>query len=152
VRAADQYHVGIVVDDLDASVAELADLFGYEWGQEFSGPAHVSLPSGDTVVDLRFVYSASTPRLEMIQCIPGTLWMPAAGSGVHHIGYWSDDVPADSAALESRGYTTEAVGTRPDGTAYWAYHRKAGAPRIEVVSREIEPSLSQLWSVQPTDA
>ena len=30
MRAADQFHAGIVVDDLEASLADLAELFGYE--------------------------------------------------------------------------------------------------------------------------
>ena len=40
---------------------------------------------------MKMAYSKSEPRLEIIQSIPGTVWEPA-DSGVHHIGYWSDDV------------------------------------------------------------
>ncbi|MGH2651754.1 MAG: VOC family protein, partial [Actinomycetota bacterium] len=106
----------------------------------------VRFPTGDAVLDLRFAYSTTTPRLEIIQSIPGTLWVPAADSGVHHLGYWSDDVAADAATLEQRGFTTEVLGARPDGTVYWAYHRRPGQPRIELVTRDLQPTLERYWS------
>jgi hypothetical protein len=146
VRAADQFHVGIVVDDLAATLAELTDLFGYEWCDEIGGPTPVQLPTSQVEVDFRFAYSRNTPRLEVIHSMPGTLWVPASGSGIHHIGYWSDDVAGDSATLSHKGFTVEAIGSRPDGTPYWAYHRGDDGPRVEIVSRTLEPALEQYWS------
>jgi catechol 2,3-dioxygenase-like lactoylglutathione lyase family enzyme len=145
VNASDQFHVGIVVDDLDATLASLTELFGYEWGTEVTVPTPVQLPSGTVEVELSFVYSRSTPRLEVIRSRPGTLWVPVEGSGIHHLGYWSDDVEADVEALAARGFAVEAQGVRPDGTPYWAYLRAAGGPRIELVSRSLQPSMEQLW-------
>src|SRR5437879_3809505 len=107
LRAEDQFHVGVVVADFEAALADLSALFGYEWCGEIGGPTQVRLPAGDTVLDLRCAYSKTSPRLEIVRRIPGTLWEPAVGSGIHHIGYWSDDVAADSAELERRGYLAE---------------------------------------------
>jgi hypothetical protein len=136
-----------VVDDFEGTLAELSELFGYEWAHEMSNPTSVKLPTEEVVLQFSFVYSKSAPRLEIIRSIPGTtLWQPAPGSGVHHVGYWSDDVAADSAALISRGFAAEAVGTRPDGSAYWAYHRKEGRPRIELVTRDLQPILERYWT------
>ncbi|MEU6260492.1 VOC family protein [Streptomyces sp. NPDC047043] len=146
MKAADQFHVGIVVDDLAAAAAELSAVFGYEWCAETGAAAKVTLPTGDTVLDLRNVYSTTTPRLELVQSIPGSLWQPAADSGVHHLGYWSDDVAADSADLARHGYEAEAVGTRPDGTPYWAFHCSGTGPRVELVSRQLQPVLEQFWA------
>jgi hypothetical protein len=81
----------------------------------------------------------------VIQSIPGTLWTPGPGSGIHHLGYWSDDVAADAALLGSRGYPAEATGVRPDGTAVWAYHRSPSGPRRELVSRGLEAGLGRYW-------
>jgi len=78
--------------------------------------------------------------MEVIQAVAGTLWMPAAGSGIHHLGYWSDDVAADSAALEAQGYALEAAGQ------VWAYHRSPAGPRIELVNRVVQPMLEQYWA------
>jgi hypothetical protein len=145
VKSSDQFHVGIVVDDIAAAAAELTAVFGYEWCAEMGASVKVRLPDGDTVLDLSSAYSMSTPRLELVRSIPGTLWTPT-DSGVHHLGYWSDDVAADSAELARRGHPAEAHGTRPDGTPYWAFHHGAGGPRIELVTRELQPVLEQFWT------
>ena len=146
----DQFHVGVVVDDLDDTLAQLSELFGYEWCAMFDGPLPVTLPTGTIQIPLRFVYSRNMPRVEVIQSIPGTLWVPAAGSGVHHIGYWSDDVARDAAELERRGFGAEATGTRPDAPPSWAYHRSPTGPRIELVDRALQPGLEQMWATSLT--
>ncbi|MEU9346760.1 VOC family protein [Streptomyces sp. NPDC048278] len=146
MKATDQFHVGIVVDDIPAAAAELTALFGYRWCTELGASAQVSLPDGDTVLDLTSTYSMTVPRLELVRSVPGTLWEPAADSGVHHLGYWSDDVAADSAELARRGYVSEAVGRRPDSTPYWAFHRGPTGPRIELVTRALQPVLEQYWA------
>lgn len=142
---ADQFHVGVVVDDLDPALSDLTDLFDYHWCPVMAVQTPVVLPGGDLMLDLRFTYSITTPRVEMIQSVPGTLWVPAAGSGVHHVGYWSDDVDADGRRLVARGYAEEARGVQPDGTAAWSYHRSADGPRVELVSRQIQAGLEQYW-------
>ena len=149
MKAADQFHVGIVVDDLDAALTDFAALFGHEWCPKLSVSTPVVLPDGEATLDLVFTYSKTEPRVEVIQSMPGTLWVPAEDSGIHHLGYWSDDVAADAALLTARGYPAEAAGVRPDGTAVWAYHRGASGPRIEIVSRDIAPGLEQYWASGP---
>ncbi|MFN2538518.1 MAG: VOC family protein [Mycobacteriales bacterium] len=148
MRVGDQFHVGIVVEDLESSLEELTQLFGYEWCDVIGGPTSVTGPEGDVVVDLRFAYSRTPPRMEVIRTVPGTLWVPS-DSGIHHLGYWSDDVAADSAELVRRGYATEAVGSRPDGTPYWSFHRIDTGPRVELVSRSVQPGLEQYWAAAP---
>ena len=149
MKPADQFHVGIVVDDLDAALADLTELFGYQWCSEMSVRTPVTVATGETELDLRFTYSVSTPRVEVIQSIPGTLWVPAAGSHIHHLGYWSDDLAADTVHLAGRGYAAEATGARPDGSPVWAYHKSPHGPRIELVSRQLEPGLEQYWASGP---
>ena len=102
MRAADHFHVGIVVEDLDGALDDLALLFGHEWCPTLAVSTPVLLADGETTLDLRFTYSMTTPRVEVIQSIPGTLWMPAVGSGIHHLGYWTNDVAADAALLVAR--------------------------------------------------
>ncbi len=149
MNATDQFHVGIVVDDLDAALSELSELFGYQWCAPMSVRTPVRLATGETEVDLRFTYSVSVPRVEVIQSMPDTPWMPAAGSPIHHLGYWSDDVEVDAARLAARGYAAEAAGVRPDGTPVWVYHKSARGPRIELVSRQMQAGLEQYWAAGP---
>ena len=146
MRASDQFHVGIVVDDLDRSLAQLSEVFGYEWGTLVEVEQPVHLPGGDVSVPFRFRYSCQAPRLEVIQSQPGTLWTAVAGSGIHHLGYWSDDIAADGAELDRAGYAFEAAGDDGSGNRTWAYHRGPSGPRIELITRALEPMLSTLWA------
>jgi len=148
VRAEDQFHVGIVVEDLDGSMAEMTEMFGYAWAAPLAVQTPVVLPDREFMLDLRFTYSTTPPRVELVRSVAGTLWTPAAGSGVHHLGYWSDDVATDAALLEAHGYANEAKGLREDGGAVWAYHRRPGGPRIELVSRDLQPGLEQYWGAR----
>jgi hypothetical protein len=149
LSAADQYHAGIVVDDPVATMAQLTDLLGYEWADQIGGPITVSLPDGDRQVEMRTWYSKTMPRLEVVQSHPGTVWT-RADSGLHHLGYWVDDVPATIAELVGRGYTFEAAGKLPDGQPYWAYLQPpagsgAAGPRLEIVSRALQPMMERYF-------
>jgi hypothetical protein len=62
VRAEDQFHPGVVVDE------------------------PVLLAGGEIMLPPRFAYSASIPRMELVQSVPGTPWVPLARSGAHHVG------------------------------------------------------------------
>jgi hypothetical protein len=146
LNAEDQFHVGVVVEDLHAALEKLSELFGYRWSDAFEGQVQVWLPDGDREVALRFVYSRTVPRVEVIQAIEDTVWVPAAGSGIHHLGYWSDDVEADITRLEASGYVREALGRVPNGAAPWSYHRAPGGLRIELVDRALQPMLERFWS------
>jgi hypothetical protein len=106
----------------------------------------VWLPDGEREVELRFVYSRNVPRMEVIQAIEGTVWVPSAGSGIHHLGYWSDDVGGDGARLESSGYVLEAAGRVPNGSSPWSYHWAPGGVRVELIDRALQPMLERFWS------
>jgi catechol 2,3-dioxygenase-like lactoylglutathione lyase family enzyme len=146
LRAEDQFHVGIVVENLAAAQAELSAVFGYTWCAEVGGPIQVRLPSGDAEVDIRCAYSVTSPRLEVIGQVPGTLWEPAVGSGVHHVGYWSDDVAADCAELERHGYLAEATREGPDGVLFFAFYRGPAGVRVELLNRGAQPALEEYWA------
>jgi hypothetical protein len=78
-----------------------------------------------------------------------------ADSGLHHVGYWVDDVPATMAGLEMHGYVLEAAGKLPDGQPYWAYLQPpaeqapagdgAAGPRLEIVSRTLQPMMERYF-------
>ncbi|MET8981811.1 VOC family protein [Streptomyces sp. NPDC004539] len=151
LRPTDQFHVGIVAEDFEATKHQLTEVLGIDWCDDMGGPTEVRLPTGDTSIDFRCAYSrasASAPRLEIVRRVPGTLWEPTAGSGIHHFGYWSDDVAADTAALERHGYETEATRVGPDGRPFFAFLRSTRQTgfRVELVSRAARPSLERAWN------
>jgi hypothetical protein len=146
VKAGDLFHLGFVTDDLDEMRDEMSELLGYEWTDEVNATTAVCLLGVDTTLDLRLVYSRSTPRVELVRSVPGNpVWAPAGGTGVHHLGYWSDDLAADRAELEGRGFVAEALGQEPGGPALWGYFHRDGGPRIELISRAMQEYMEQSW-------
>jgi hypothetical protein len=142
VLASELYHAGVVVEDLDAARAQLSDAAGYTWTAPVESDVPVQFPDGEGVVTLRVCFSTASPNLELIQAVPGTIWEPPS-SGVHHLGYWSDDVAADCADLEAKGYSVEAWSDL-GGLRMFAYCHASLGPRIELVHRSFAPVL-QGW-------
>lgn len=148
MKAEDLFHFGIVTDEPDAIRDELTALLGYDWGPEVGGSVPVTLPEGDAVVDLKCSYSVTSPRLEVVASVPGAgLWQ--ASPGIHHLGYWSDDVASDCADMEQRGFRIEATRTVPGGDGlFFAFARSRSGLLIELVTRAAEPGLSTCWAQQ----
>lgn len=146
MKTEDLYHTGIVVDDLEAAMAWLAKLAGYTWTDIVTVDQDAVTPDGDVTILMKMVYSGAEPRLELLQTVPGTVWTPA-NSGVHHLGYWSDDVESDLATVESNGLALEVKSYNPDGsgTLLWAYAKGPVGPRIELVSRNMQPFIAYWW-------
>ena len=141
MRPEDLFHTGIVVDDLDATRDWLTAVAGYRWCDEYAGDQVVETPAGELTVPIRLAYSMSEPRLELVASVPGTVWVPA-DSGVHHLGYWSDDVDGDVATLVASGLEVEVRATMPDGSGRFVYCRGPAGPRIELVSRKLAPVMT----------
>ena len=146
MRAADQFHIGIVAADVAATTAALSQVLGYEWGVETGGPLTVVSSSGEQALDIRCVYSTTVPRVEVIRAVAGTLWEPVSGSGIHHVGYWSDDVAADIAKLERTGYTVEAMRPGPGGAPLFAFLNGPNGFRVELLTRAAESGLARCWA------
>ena len=119
------WHIGIAVPDLEKGQKELGEVFGLRWR-----PARVrNLTLADAAgrsyaVECHVVFSLGGPfAVEVWQAISGTpLDMPQAG-GVHHIGYWVDDLAAEAKRLDALGYagyataaTTPLLNRGPAGT------------------------------------
>jgi lactoylglutathione lyase len=145
MKPDDLYHTGIVVDDLDATLQWFTAVAGYRWTDVVEVDQMVATPEGEVTVPMRMAYSGEDPRVEILQTIPNTIWTPA-DSGVHHLGYWSDDVDADVVALEANGMTVEVKSLLPEGTTLWAYCKGATGPRIELVSRAMEPFIAHWFA------
>lgn len=137
--AADCYHVGLVVPDVDAAAERLSASAGYEWTQVIEYSLLVNAAAGDEQVPFRFAYSLQAPHIELIAEVPGTLW--TATSGAHHLGYFVDDIPAASTQLANAGFQLEA---KPAGDAppAFAYFIDSAGIRIEIVNRALFPDWS----------
>jgi catechol 2,3-dioxygenase-like lactoylglutathione lyase family enzyme len=145
MRAEALFHTGIVVEDVEATKRWLTGTAGYRWCDPMVGEHEVETADGPRTVAFDFAYSMSEPRLEIIRAQPGTIWQPT-GSGLHHLGYWSDDVGQDLATLTVAGLAVEACGRDPSGSLVWAYCKGSAGPRIELVTRALEPILTRLFA------
>jgi Glyoxalase/Bleomycin resistance protein/Dioxygenase superfamily len=147
MKPADLYHAGIVVDDFDATLARFSAAHGYRWCEPVAIDQLISTSAGEQSLPMRIVYTVDEPRIEILQTIPGTIWTPA-DSGIHHLGYWSDDVDADVVALLATGMQLEATTPLDDGSPLFAYCHAPGRVRVELVNRVMEPMMSE-WFNQP---
>lgn len=102
------FHVGVLVEDIDAAIVRFGELLGLTFGE----PLIMTLE--DTTVDgvkfegsITFVYSVEgPPYLELIQSQDSGLWGRQHGEGLHHIGVSQDD-------LEARILELQAVQAEP---------------------------------------
>jgi catechol 2,3-dioxygenase-like lactoylglutathione lyase family enzyme len=105
------WHIGIAVPDLERGQQELGDVFGVRWRPTRVRKLTLSDGAGRRhEVECHVAFSLGGPfAVEVWQAVPGTpLAAPKAG-GVHHIGYWVDDVAAEARRLHALGYPTYAT-------------------------------------------
>jgi hypothetical protein len=149
VLSSSFFHVGIVVPRLEEGLEHLSKVLGLSWMPIIETQVPVSV--GDTAVErhvsLRFAYSVEDPHLEIIEEAPGSVWVCnrgstaaspgpfTAGSNLHHIGFWADDLPADARRLQSSMCPVEIAGFTDSSTrpALYTYHADPLGVRIELV-------------------
>jgi catechol 2,3-dioxygenase-like lactoylglutathione lyase family enzyme len=140
LRPEDYYHTGIIVPDLDAAMARLTALAGYQWINPLGYTLPFRTATGTREMTSTFVYSLQAPHLELIKEVPGTPWTAAPDNAIHHLGYFTDNLAETAQALEDNGFTFEATAdTTPGELALFAYYVDASGTRIEIVDRALFP-------------
>lgn len=150
MKADDLYHCGLVVEDFDAEMAFLTDVVGHRWTQDFEVDQTVEVDGRVDTIPLRLAFSLTEPRLELVQAVPNTLWTPST-SGLHHLGYWSDDIDDDIAELRENHFAVEGRGLTPEGETLWAYCKGLIGPRIELVNRVMQPVMESFFAMGAAD-
>jgi hypothetical protein len=149
---ATHYHVGIVVEDLDAAAAQLSELLGVTWGAISEvGEMTVRGPDGnDHAVPLRCVYSTEAPRLELIEEVPGSIWVRNEHSNLHHIGVWTEGLAGESDRLAAMRCPMQLAGVvGGEAPKMWAYHGAELGIRIELVDVSLRPAMEQSMFTPP---
>ena len=130
------FQVGFVVPDLEAAMEEL----GAALGADMVAPQERDVGLGT----LRISFALTPPPyIELIQGPSGSLWDATDGARMHHLGYWSEDMDADSARLEAAGVPLEL------DLGYARYHRpsaRAGA-RVELIAVAHRETFFTRWGL-----
>jgi Glyoxalase/Bleomycin resistance protein/Dioxygenase superfamily len=146
------YHVGIVVPDIEVAQAHLADLLGITWGPVMHLDA-LDVRDGDgndLVVPNTLCFSTEPPHLELVQEVPGSVWECNEHSNLHHIGVWTDALPADSATYSELRCGLQLCGHDGDtAPTQFAYHRDALGVRIELVDAAMKPMMEEFMFREP---
>ena len=143
---SEHYHVGIVVPDIEIGVAKLTELIGVTWGP-IVGMDALAIRDGsghDFEVPNRICYSTSPPYLELIEEVPGTVWVCNEYSNLHHMGFWSENLTGDSTHFSTSRCPLEICGR--DGSVApitFAYHRDPLGIRFELVDVAIKATMEE---------
>jgi catechol 2,3-dioxygenase-like lactoylglutathione lyase family enzyme len=151
------YHVGIVVPDVEAAKSHLTDLLGIAWGPVVHLDAYdvrAFDEGGGDGTDLVFpntlCYSTEPPHLELVQEVPGSVWECNEHSNLHHIGVWTDALPADSARYTELRCPLQLCGRDADGSLQqFAYHHDPLGVRIELVDAAMKPMMEEFMFKAP---
>jgi hypothetical protein len=117
-------HICLIADQLELSMKDLGATFGIEWRsvrETTVGPWQI-----------RMTYSRVGPTYWEVIEADGEFWHPQDGGPFHHVGFWSDDLDRDRAALRDRGMTMEIDGREWGRTM--SFHRSADTGiRVELL-------------------
>jgi hypothetical protein len=146
------YHVGIVVPDVEVAMAHFSDLLGITWGPVVE-TASLPVRDGDgidLVVPNKLCYSTAAPHIELVEEVPGSVWECNEHSNLHHIGVWTDELPADSARYTELRCPLQLCGRDDDGAlVQFAYHRDPLGVRIELVDAAMRPLMEEFMFRAP---
>lgn len=112
-----QYQTGVIVEDIEAA-KEYWGVFGYDWApvMTFTFPLkdRFGVVSDAT---LKATQAVQGPNyMELVEAVdPGAFGVVTGGPFTQHQGYFTDDVAAAVALLESKGFILEVNGVDDDG-------------------------------------
>lgn len=138
------YHVGIVVRDVAAARVELTERLGVSWGPilHLDASDYRDGSGVDLVLPTTICYSVENPHLELIEEVPGSVWVCNEHSNLHHIGFWSDDLVGDSARLAGSACPLQLCGRdRREAPVAFAYHGTDLGIRLEIVDTALRPTM-----------
>lgn len=111
------FHTGIIVDDLEASMAMLTATSGLRWAPPRVAATPMVGPNGQVPRRVRFTYSLDGPHyIELIQQLSTEAYDGLTGGRrVHHLGYLATDLSSDAERLHAAGFRIELHGVDEQG-------------------------------------
>lgn len=125
------HHVSVVVRDMNKAI-EYYKTLGIGPFPPFIGPSGTTPLTGKTVrgkpvdyiVDLRLAEGGvGQLQFEVIQPLEGKTpvkeFLEKKGEGIHHLGFFVDDLDKETAKMAEKGFTITQTGETPE--VKWAY-------------------------------
>ena len=148
------FHTGVRVRDVGQAMNDLGPALGVTWAvpRQVEQPVW-TLENGASAVALRFTYSVEGPQhVELVQGEPGTIWDAGDAPGVHHVGVWVDDLPAEAARLVSAGWQLMAAERELEaGLGRFAYLAPPAGLIVELVDSAVRPHFEAWWTPNRSD-
>jgi len=130
------YHVGIVVEDIEAAMAELSACLGLTWPEP-----HVS-EYGEWTIKVAYSMEGP-PYIELVEGQPGGPWDTSKGPRIDHIGISACDIPGECARMTAAGLPLSFEPTSVGKPFRFCYHDAPSiGGRIEVVTEEVHKHLA----------
>jgi len=138
--------IGIVVTDIAATIRSFSATVGIgPWEVYDLGPDVLEECVYDgrpTPHVTRLAIASSRPQIELIQPMAGPSvhfdYLEAGGEGIHHVGFYTRDLPGGIAEMEAEGYRTLQAGLRYKSTGRGGYAYFDTADTLGVIVELIE--------------
>jgi Glyoxalase/Bleomycin resistance protein/Dioxygenase superfamily len=149
----DLFEIALVVPNLEEAIEHFHHAFGYTFSPIVEGVLPTRDQVTETIPPLRMAVSREAPQLELMEAMPGTDIVPPAGTGLHHLGYYVDDLEGESDRLQAMGMPFLRGGFAADVfPAGWVYHAMADGTLIELVDRQTAPLRRSLVAGEVPDS
>lgn len=149
------YHVGFVVQDMEAAMAHLGAALGITFVPPIELPyREITTPDGPKPAQLRLTYSTRPVHVELIESCGDTLWDWESRQRGHHLGVWADDMEAEADRLDAHGMPRLWWVRGDDGKLIFSYHDTPYGFYLELVDSVAKPFYPAMFagadpSVQP---
>lgn len=143
------FHVGIRVADISVAMDEMSAATDVEWARpQLLEQVFWTPEDGHRRLELHITNSVAGPvHIELLQGAAGTLWDPALGVGLHHLGVWVDDVAATNDQLVEDGWVVEFAGDVPaKGYGGFTYVRSPSGLLVETLSTLAKRRFERWWA------
>ena len=150
------FHTGVIVDDLERAMSTWGVALGLHWAPPKTATTPMRCPDGVLGREVRFSYSVEGPHhIELLQQVdPSPYLSLTGGRHIHHLGYYTRDLPGQSRRLEELGFPCELSGVTDSaagdgGVARATFHRDVLAPGMWIelvddsVASDIDPWMAK---------
>ncbi len=136
--------VGIIVPSLEAAFPAYGAATPWRiWTYGRSTVGSVELRGGPGRFEMRIALNPTQPQIELIEPVAGPSvydeWVAEHGYGLHHLGYFTDDLEAAIGAMADAGYALLQAGRGlgADGSGGFAYFDTTAV--LGYIAEAIEP-------------